>query len=334
MEDPELTKITIQTPDGPKEVSIPWKPVLVIGLLIIGFLIVNSTYYTIETGEVGVETRFGKYLKTTSPGLHFKLPWGIDDVTPVKVDYVYKEEFGYQTLEADVQTRYAPESRKFEDISLMLTGDLNCALLTWSIQYDIKDPKAFLFNIREPIITLRDMTESVMREAVGDRSVTDVLTSGKEAIMADVGLMLQDTLDSYNAGINIREVVLKAVNPPNEVKASFNEVNQAQQEKEKAIEDAWKGYNKVIPEAEGVANKMISEAEGYAVERTNIALGDVARFNNLLVEYRKAKDITRWRLYIEAMSEVLPKIERKTIIDSEVQSLLPLLDLGSEGRAK
>lgn len=329
-----MTKITIQTPDGPKEVSIPWKPVLVIGLLIIGFLIVNSTYYTIETGEVGVETRFGKYLKTTSPGLHFKLPWGIDDVTPVKVDYVYKEEFGYQTLEADVQTRYAPESRKFEDISLMLTGDLNCALLTWSIQYDIKDPKAFLFNIREPIITLRDMTESVMREAVGDRSVTDVLTSGKEAIMADVGLMLQDTLDSYNAGINIREVVLKAVNPPNEVKASFNEVNQAQQEKEKAIEDAWKGYNKVIPEAEGVANKMISEAEGYAVERTNIALGDVARFNNLLVEYRKAKDITRWRLYIEAMSEVLPKIERKTIIDSEVQSLLPLLDLGSEGRAK
>ena len=325
-----MAKITIQTPDGPREVTIPWKPVVIVVVIILGFLIVNSTYYTIQTGEVGVETRFGKYLKTTPPGLHFKLPWGIDDVTPVKVDYVYKEEFGYKTIEADVQTRYAPESRKMEDVSLMLTGDLNCALLTWSIQYDIKDPRAYLFNIREPIKTLRDMSESVMREAVGDRSVTDVLTSGKEAIMSEVAVMLQETLDSYKAGINIREVVLKAVNPPNEVKASFNEVNQAQQEKEKAIEDAWKEYNTVIPEAEGVAKQMVSEAEGYEAERKNRALGDVARFNNLLVEYQKNKEIMRWRLYIEAMSEVLPKVERKTVIDSKVQSILPLLDLNSE----
>ncbi len=328
-----MSSMTIQTPNGPKRVDVPWKTIFTILFVVLVLLFLSSTYYSIEANEVGIVQTFGKYTKTTQPGLHFKWPWGIEKVTKVPVSLVRKQEFGFLTEKAGIRTRYARKSRELTAVSLMLTGDLNCAEVEWSVQYTVKDPFSFLFRIRDPEKTLRDMSESIMREVVGDRSVTEVLTSGRHEINVGVQQMLQETLDSFAAGINITQVILQDVNPPDEVKASFNEVNDAQQEMKRTINQAEQAYNKAIPRARGDAEKMVSEAEGYATERINRAFGDVARFNNILTEYNKAKEITRWRLYLETMSEVLPEIRKKTIIDSELESILPLLDLeGKEVR--
>ncbi len=247
-----MAGITIQTPEGPKTVAVPWKTILIVVVVIMGFMIANSTYYSVGAAEVGVVQRFGKYTDTTGPGLHFKWPWGIEEVTKVAIKKVEKEEFGFRTVEAGVTTRYARQSRELSMVSLMLTGDLNCAEVEWSVQYKVKqDPRAYLFNVRAPVTTLRDMSESIMREMVGERSVTEVLTSGRQEINVEVKQRLQETLDQYRAGINVTQVILQDVNPPAEVKASFNEVNQAQQEMEETINMAWKDYNMAIPRARG-----------------------------------------------------------------------------------
>ena len=330
-----MAGVTIQTPDGPKTVQVPWKTLTTVIVVIVALLLLNSTYYSVEANEVGIVQRFGRYAAPPRlPGLHFKWPWGIEKVTKVPVSLVRKQEFGFRTLEAGIQTRYAAKSRELSEESLMLSGDLNCAEVEWSVQYTIKDPASFLFNVRAPETTLRDMSESIMREVVGERSVTEVLTSGRQEINVEVKAKLQETLDAYGAGINITQVILQGVNPPDMVKASFNEVNQAQQEMDRTINQAYQAYNQAIPKAKGDAEKMISEAEGYAMERVNESQGDVARFNNILEEYQKAKQITRWRIYLETMSEILPEIRSKTIIDSEIQSVLPLLELEPEGRKK
>ena len=329
-----MGKVTFQTPDGPRTVSIPWKTVVGIGVLIVVLLVLNSTYYSIEANEVGVVTRFGKFDRTTDPGLHFKWPWGIEDVIPVKVDYIYKEEFGFRTVEAGVRTRYAPQTRSLENEALVLTGDLNCASVTWSVQYRVKKPVEFLFKVRDPVITLRDLSESIMREVVGDRSVTDVLTSGRAEVNTEVRNELQKVLDDYDSGIEVVQVLLRDVNPPDVVKDSFNEVNRAQQEMEQNINKAWQAYNKAIPKARGDALKQISEAEGYRLERVNRAKGDAARYLSLLAEYLKAPEITRRRLYLETMGEVLPLVERRTVIDAGARSILPLLDLDGKGGAQ
>lgn len=330
-----MASFTIQTPEGPKTVVVPWKTILTIFVIVVALLLLNSTYYSVAADEVGIVQRFGAYVGPPKPpGLHFKLPWGIEEVTKVPVTLVRKQEFGFRTVEAGVQTRYAPRSRDLTEVSLMLTGDLNCAEVEWSVQYTIKDPAAFLFNVRAPETTLRDMSESIMREMVGERSVTEVLTKGRQEINVEVKRQLQETLDSYGAGVNVTQVILQDVNPPEEVRASFNEVNQAQQEMDRTINEAWRAYNQAVPKARGDALKMISEAKGYAAERVNRAFGDVARFNNILAEYRKAEDITRTRLYLETMSGIMPKIRSKTIIDGELESVLPLLDLGEKGGRK
>jgi membrane protease subunit HflK len=276
----------------------------------------------------------------TGPGLHFKLPWGIEEVTKVNVEYRYKEEFGFQTEQAGVSTRYVPRGRRgtsFEAVSLMLTGDLNCAVVEWSVQYNIKDPVAYLFNVRNPERTLRDMSESVMREVVGDRSVTEVITVGQEVsqeqgLGAEVRRELQNVLDKYNSGIRITQVVLKTANPPDKVRNSFNEVNQAQQQMSKIKNEAEQAYQKVIEPAKGDALKMITEAEGYKEERINRANGNVARFRSILAEYEKAPEITKQRIYLETMVQILPRINKIIIIDEEARSVLPLLDLKSQGR--
>jgi membrane protease subunit HflK len=282
---------------------------------------------------VGIVQRFGKYVRLSEPGLHFKFPWGIESITPVKVNYFYKEEFGFRTDEPGVVTRYAKPRTEEEDVARMLTGDLNSAMVTWSVQYTIKDPASFLFKVRDPVQTLRDMSESIMREVVGDRSVTEVLTEGRKEISVEVQRQLQEVLDKYESGIKINQAILKTVSPPSSVKASFNEVNQAQQEMDKTVNQALEAYNKVIPRARGQAQKTINEAEGYKEERINRANGDVARFLKILEEYKKAPDITRRRLYLETLDKILPKIKDKVIIDEEAQSVLPLLDLRREGRS-
>ena len=329
-----MKDIKIQTRDGPVTVNIPWKIILIVVVVGLFLVIVKSSYYSVEAGERGVIQRFGEYSRISGPGLHFKLPWGIEKVTKVNVELRYKQEFGYRTMSAGVQSRYDTWRRvQYEQVSLMLTGDLNCAVVEWSVQYNIKDPVEFLFNVRNPETTLHDMCESIMREIVGDRSVTEVLTMGREEINFEVKQQLQEVLDQYKSGINITQVICQNVLPPREVKTSFDDVNKAQQEMDKIVQQARAEYNKIIPRAEGQALKTINEAEGYSQERINMAGGDVARFKNLLIEYKKDPEIMMQRIYLETMEKILPNIKNKVIIDEEARSVLPFLDLKREGRS-
>ena len=298
----------------------------VIGIFVLIFIF--SAFFTISPEEVGVILRFGKFSHIADPGLNFKLPLGIDKLYKVSVQRQLKEEFGFRTEAAGVRTRYSKAS--FLDESLMLTGDLNAAEVEWIVQYRISDPYKFLFKVRETPLTFRAMTEAVVREIVGDRTVNEVLTIGRQEISVAVQAKLQELCNQYETGIKVDQVVLQDVNPPDRVKPSFNEVNEAQQEREKLINQAQAEFNKVIPRARGEAEQMIQEAEGYALERVNRSKGEVARFNVLFGQYRLAKDVTRLRIYLETMNTILPKVGKKLIVDESVKGLIPLLDLKKE----
>jgi len=297
---------------------------IVLALLTLAGLGVWTAYYTVPSDSVAVVQRFGKYLKDVPPGLHFKLPLGIDVATIVPVKRQLKQEFGFSTPGAG-DPYQSPRDGKRE--TEMVTGDLNAALVEWVVQYRISDPVKFLFEVREPSETLRYVSESVMREVVGDRTVDEVITIGRQEIETEALAKMQALSTKYAMGISIDQVQLKNINPPQPVQASFNEVNQAQQEKEKLINEARRDYNKVIPLAEGEKDQRIREADGYRLKRINEAEGDVARFSALLAEYRKAPEVTRRRIYIETLQEVLPGIRSKVIIDEQAHSILPLLNL-------
>ncbi|MBN2461670.1 MAG: FtsH protease activity modulator HflK [Candidatus Cloacimonetes bacterium] len=300
-------------------------------IVIVAVLVIFLTgFYTINPEEVGVIQRFGKYINTTEPGLHFKIPFGIDKLTKVKVKHVYKEEFGFRTLQAGIKTKYS--TRDYEQESLMLTGDLNIADVEWIVQYRIKDPVSYLFHIRNIEETIRDLTESVSREIVGDRSVDEVIVLSRKDIADQIAIILQQHLDDYDAGIEIYTINLQNVNPPDRVKPAFNNVNSAKQEKEQIINEAWQKYNEAIPEAEGKAKKTIEEAEGYAVNRVNRANGDAQRFIEMYNQYRKARAVTKKRLYLETMQKILPRMEKVYIVDEQQQGILPLLNLEKGGK--
>jgi len=292
-------------------------------LVIAVLLLFGTSWYTVAQDEVAVVQRLGRYARTETSGLHFKLPLGIETANKVRVEYVYKEEFGFSTSDAQ-KTR----SSATVETSQMLTGDLNIADVGWIVQFKIADPVAYLFKVRDVQTTLRNVSEAVMRRVVGDRSVTEVLTVARADIATVAEQEMQALLDEYETGIAITTVQLKDVNPPESVKASFNEVNEARQEKERTTNQAWEAYNKAIPEAEGAALRAISAAEGYAIDRVNRANGDAQRFTAVLKEYRRAPEVTRRRLYLEAMMDVLPLVQRKYIVDERMQGVLPLLDLG------
>ena len=283
-----------------------------------------TAYYTVPSDSVAVVQRFGKYLKDVPPGLHFKLPLGIDAATLVPVKRQLKQEFGFSTPDAG-DPYQSPRDGKRE--TEMVTGDLNAALVEWVVQYRISDPVKFLFEVREPSETLRYVSESVMREVVGDRTVDEVITIGRQEIETEALTKMQALSTKYAMGISIDQVQLKNINPPQPVQESFNEVNQAQQEKEKLINEARRDYNKVIPLAEGEKDQRIREADGYRLKRVNEAEGDVARFSALLTEYTKAPEVTRRRIYIETLQDVMPRIRSKIIIDEQTRSILPLLNL-------
>lgn len=299
-------------------------------LAIIGVSIWSS-YYTVPSDSVAVVQRFGKYLKEVQPGLHFKLPLGIDKATTVPVKRQLKQEFGFSTPEA---TDSSQGARNGVRETQMVTGDLNAALVEWVVQYRISDPVKFLFEVREPSETLRYVSESVMREVVGDRTVDEVITIGRQEIEVDALIKMQELSSKYVMGISIDQVQLKNINPPKPVQESFNEVNQAQQSKEKLINEARREYNKVIPLAEGEKDQRIREADGYRLKRINEAEGDAARFNSLFAEYRKAPEVTRRRIYIETMQDVMPSIQSKILMDDEMRSLLPLLNLDTRKEAQ
>jgi membrane protease subunit HflK len=307
----------------------PWIIIVVIVALFLG----SSCFYTVGVDEVGIVQRFGKYIRTTQPGLSFKLPKGIEKVTKVKVKYVFKEEFGFRTLEAGVRTRYASSS-SYDSESLMLTGDLNVAVVPWIVQYRIKNPYDYLFKVNNIRATFRDLAESSMRLIVGDSSINEVI-SKREEIAIKAAALLQKLLDEAETGIKVVTVEMKKTNVPEPVQSSFNEVNQAVQEKERMIYQAREAYNKVIPAAKGNAEKTIKDAEGYALDRVNRAKGDASRFTERYLAYSKSEDVTRRRLYLEAMEEILPKLGSKYIVDADQKNLLPLLTLGrTEGGIK
>ena len=297
----------------------------IIIIAIILFFFGSSCFYTIGVAEVGVIQRFGKFVRITQPGLNFKLPRGIEKVSKVKIRYVFKEEFGLRTLQAGIKTRYAPGSA-YQNESLMLTGDLNVAIVPWIVQYRIKDPYNYLFKVRNVRKTLRDLSESTMRLVVGDRSINEVI-SKREEIATYAVEVLQKELDKAETGIKVVTIEMKKTNVPEPVQPSFNEVNQAVQEKERMVYQAREQYNKVIPVAKGTAEKTIKEAEGYSLDRVNRAKGDASRFLSLYAEYSKAEDVTRKRLYLEAMQEIFPSMGNKYIVDADQKNFLPLLNL-------
>jgi len=300
-----------------------WIP-LIFFVFIILFVLVTS-FYTVEQDEVGVIRRFGKYNRTTNPGLHWKLPFNIEKLDKVKVTRIFKEEFGFRTIQAGVNTKYSPKS--FEDEALMLTGDLNVLNVTWIVQFKIKDPIHLLFNIRNPRETVRDLSEVAMRQVIGNHSVTEALTTRKNEINLKVKENLQAALDSYQSGIQIVKLELQEVLPPDPVTASFNEVNEAEQEREKVINQSWEAYNKVIPKARGQAEKTIREAEGYALARVNEAQGDATKFVETWTAYKDAKDVTRRRLYLETLEEIIPQAGKIYVFEPQANSILPLLKL-------
>ena len=304
----------------------PPGPVVLAVIALVG-VGVWTAYYTVPSDSVAVVQRFGKYYEEVPPGLHFKLPLGIDAATIVPVKRQLKQEFGFATPGA-TDPYQIPRDAKQE--TQMVTGDLNAALVEWVVQYRISDPTKFLFDVREPRLILRDVSESVMREVVGDRTVDEVITIGRQEIEAEALIKMQALATKYELGISIDQVQLKNINPPEAVQASFNEVNQAQQEKEKLINEARRDYNKVIPLAEGEKDQRIREADGYRLKRINEAEGDVARFGALLAEYIKAPEVTRRRIYIETLQDVMPGLRSKIIVDEQTRGILPLLNLDSQ----
>ncbi|MEL7498995.1 MAG: FtsH protease activity modulator HflK [Planctomycetota bacterium] len=297
-------------------------------LLLLAILAYTSIY-TVEAESQAVVLRFGKYIKTVDPGLRFKLPFGMDQISVLPVKRQLKQEFGFETQGATNPTQYSSEQ---EQERSMVTGDLNAATVEWIIQYRIQDPKLFLFKVRNPGETLRDISESVMRTVVGDRTVDEVITVGRQEIELEALVQLQEIVDKYELGLSIDQVQLKNVNPPKPVQPSFNEVNQAEQEREKMINVANGEYNKVVPRASGEAEQKIQAAEGYALKRVNEAEGDVSRFTAVMTEFEKAPEVTKRRIYIETMRDVVPKLGRKIIIDEKASQILPLLQLPTDSQ--
>ena len=298
---------------------------------IIAALFLMTSIYTVDANQNAVVSRFGKYIGTKGPGLQFKLPF-VDTVEKVRVDYQYKQEFGFRTLRPGVKTQYS--TRGYENESWMLTGDLKIAEVKWVVQYKIKDAKDYLFNVKNVENTIFDVSEAAVRLMIGDRSFTEVLQAERESVALEARKYMQKLLDEYRCGVSIQLVQLQGVVPPEPVADSFNEVNRAKQEQETLINEAKQAYNQKIFLVEGQAEKIITEANGYAIQRTNEAKGDVALFESILSEYNKAPQITKDRLYIEMMEEVLSSNKNKIIVDKDIENLVPFLNQKLNGGIK
>lgn len=293
---------------------------LLLPLLVIGIL---GSYYTVQPDEEAVVIRLGKHQRNTQPGLHFKIPFGIDKIIKVKTKIVHQAEFGFRTSNSSSRrTMYS--NSNFDNESLMVTGDLNVAEVQWVVQYQISDPFKFIFHTSDPVTNVRDVSESIMRRVIGDMIVTEVLTTGRVEIANQAQVLMQEVLNKYDLGVKVQSIKLQDVNPPKTVQASFNEVNAAKQEQEKMINQAEEAYNRVIPEAKGKALKLISEAEGFANALINQAKGDAERFMAINSEYQKAPKITKERIYLETMEEVFSKLKEVHVIDKNVEGLLPI----------
>ena len=314
--------------------DIPWGSVkkFIPPILIIIFVIITgyTAFYTVRANEEAVILRFGRYKETVGPGLHTKIPYGIDKILKGEVKRIYNEEFGFRTE----QRGYSSMIGDVREEKLMLTADINSAEVQWVIRYKIKALEAYFFNVKNVGETIRDVSQAAMRTLVGDRSIDEVLTVGRTEIEQKSKEDIQRILDSYKCGIDIQTVLLKGVNPPEPVKDAFNAVNQAIQIRDRIINEAEGQRNKILPAAEGKKQQVIKEAEGYRIRRVNEATGDIKAFLAVYEEYKKAEDVTRRRLFLETMSKVIPNCEKLYIIDKDIKGLLPMFEINAEGVKK
>ncbi|HDP26461.1 MAG TPA: FtsH protease activity modulator HflK [Deltaproteobacteria bacterium] len=319
---------------GMQSKGMSYWPWVIIALLVIGAVL--TSVYTIPAGHRGVVLRFGQFSTVVMPGLQFKIPFGVDQVFKVHVDKVDTESFGFRTVRPGIRSVFEKDPESLRE-ALMLTGDLNVIDMEWIVQYRREDPRRFLFAINDPIQTIRDISESVIRRIVGDGSF-DYVLQNREEVNREFRDELQAILDGYQSGIRIVNVRLQNVVPPDAVRGAFNEVNEAQQMRERLINEAQEIYNREIPKARGEADRVINNAQGYALERVNRAKGDSSRFADVLKEYRSAREVTRQRLYLETFQEIIPNAKEIFVIDSDQKTILPLLNLDKqnlmEGGAK
>jgi membrane protease subunit HflK len=302
---------------------------ITLGIIVIGALIfLFTSFYIVDQTEEAVITRFGRYHATTGPGLHFKLPFGIDRQYVVNVTTVQTEQFGYRTLSSGISSTY---SGNVDEVT-MLTGDLNIVAVEWIMQYRIVDPRAWTFNVNERTRTIRDVSRSVINMLVGDRAIMDIMGSERSAIETAAADFMNETLRSYGLGINVITVKLQNIDPPSAVQEAFDDVNKAEQDMNRLINEGQQVYNEEIPKARGERERLIQEAQGYAAERVNRARGDVARFNAVYDEYRRAPEVTRQRLYYEMIEEVFKNDKGTVIIDRRFDNFLPLRELGQGAR--
>lgn len=284
---------------------------------------VYLSFFKISPGEVGVVLRLGQYLRTTTSGLHFKIPY-VDSLYKVDTENIQKEEFGFRGIIPGQQSTF--ERTGYEVESLMLTADKNVINVAWIVQYKVNDPYTFLFKVQNVKQAVRDASESVTRRIVGNMDFDYVLTY-RELLAAEVKKELQTLLNGLEAGVSVVTVQLRDINPPDPVKPAFNEVNEADQDMKRLVNEAQETYNRVIPKASGDAKKIVEEAHGYAAARINDAKGETGRFLDILKEYKNAPDVTRKRMYLETMQEILPGVQSVYVIDKDNQSPLPLLNL-------
>ena len=313
-----------ERPAGP--FSGPGKVVAIVAAFIV-LQAVAGAFYTIKPGEVGIVLRFGQYHRTTTPGLHFKIPY-VDEMTKVDVESVRKEEFGFRTRTPGAA---AYDRKGFDMEALMLTGDKDVIEVAWIVQYKVSDPVLFLFRVRDVAQIVRDASETVTRRIVGNMDF-DYVLSNREILAANARKELQDQLNRLESGVAVMTLQLLDINPPEQVKPAFNEVNIADQDMKRLVNEAEETYNRVIPKARGSAKQIVEEARGYAVERTNRANGETNRFKAIVKEYEGAEEVTRQRLYLEAMQEILPQVEQVYVVDGSQQNILPLLDLSRKVR--
>lgn len=337
-------KFPFMVPGGPKGLpngedgrggqapQLSWKLVIGAAVAVLVLWAASTSFYTVQPEQRGVVKRFGAVTAQTGPGLHFKLPLGISTVELVPTERILKEEFGFRTTAVAARSQY--KTTDYEDESLMLTGDLNIIKVEWVVQYRIADPIQWLYRVREPEHTLRDVSEAVMRQIVGNRLGSEVLTVGRVEISLQAKKEIQEIMDSFESGVSVNTVELQDVLPTVRVQPAFNEVNIARQERERMINEAEKRRNQVIPRARGEANQLVAKAEGYAAERVNKSRGEAARFTAILQEYRQAPEVTRRRLYLEMIDQVLPNAGQVLVVQDDQQTPLPVLDVGRSAAAK
>jgi membrane protease subunit HflK len=302
----------------------PTVVLLVLALIVVAILLGTSVYIVDQTEEA-VVTRFGRYLTTAGPGLQFKIPFGIDRQYTVNTKTVQTEQFGFSTVRGGFAPTYVDNQKE----STMLTGDLNIIEVEWIIQYRIVDPRAWVFNVMERTRTIQDVSRSAINMLVGDRTIMDIMGPERSAIESAGTEFMNETFRGYGLGIDVIALKLQNIDPPAGVQEAFDDVNMAEQDMNRLINEGQQVYNAEIPKARGERERIIQEAQGYKTERINRANGDIARFNSVYEEYRRAPDVTRQRLYYEMVEEVFKDEEGTVILDRNFDNFLPLRNLDS-----